>query len=47
MYFFDNNFSKSIVNILKELNVEAQHLSEQMEPSTPDEVWIPQIAANG
>lgn len=45
MYFFDNNFSRQIVNILKELGVEACHLTDSMEPSTPDEVWIPSVAS--
>ncbi len=47
MYFFDNNFSRQIVNILKELGVEACHLTEHMEASTPDELWIPLVADNG
>jgi len=47
VYFFDNNFSRQIVNILKELGVEACHLTESMEASTPDEVWIPRVASAG
>jgi hypothetical protein len=47
VYFFDNNFSRQIVNILKELGVEACHLTESMEASTPDEVWIPRVASEG
>jgi len=47
VYFFDNNFSRQIVNILKELGVSASHLTEHMEASTPDEIWIPKAASEG
>ena len=47
MYFFDNNFSRLIVNILKELGVDASHLTEHMAASTPDEEWMPKVAAEG
>lgn len=47
MYFFDNNFSKQIVNILKELGVDACHLTDHMDASTPDEIWMPIAAAKG
>jgi predicted nuclease of predicted toxin-antitoxin system len=47
VYFFDNNFSRQIVNILKELGVDACHLTEHMAASTPDEEWMPKVAAEG
>ncbi|HLI48469.1 MAG TPA: DUF5615 family PIN-like protein [Chthonomonas sp.] len=40
MYFFDNPISPRLVNILRELDVEAQHLTERFSPSERDITWI-------
>ncbi len=44
-YFFDNNFAPALVNILRELEVDAIHLRELFPPNTPDEQWLPAVGA--
>ena len=40
-FFFDNNISQRLVNILKELDVDAIHLKEIFPENTGDSEWIP------
>ena len=46
-YFFDNNLSIKIVQILKILDVDAIHLTEQYAPGTLDMEWIPGVGKKG
>lgn len=40
-YFFDNNISPSLVNILCELGVDAIHLKQVFPEDTDDLDWLP------
>jgi len=46
-FFFDNCVPIGLVHILRILGVSAVHLSERMDPTTADDTWIPQVAAEG
>ncbi len=46
-YFFDNNISPSLVNILRELEVDAVHLKERFPAETADVDWIPHVGREG
>jgi len=39
-YFFDNNLSPKIAKILDIMDVDAIHLRDRFDPSTPDEEWL-------
>ena len=45
--FFDNNFSKKIVETLKNAGHDATHSQEHFPPRTPDTTWIPDIGKRG
>jgi predicted nuclease of predicted toxin-antitoxin system len=40
-YFFDNNISPRLVNILRELGVDALHLKQVFPEGTDDVDWLP------
>ncbi len=46
-FFFDNNISPRLVNILKQLSVDAIHLKEIFPADTEDTDWIPRAGAEG
>ena len=46
-YFFDNNISPHLVNILRELDVDAVHLKQVFKEDTEDVDWIPQAGQEG
>jgi hypothetical protein len=46
-YFFDNNISFKLVNILKALDVDAIHLTNRFPPDTPDVGWLPEAGKAG
>ena len=42
-FFFDNNFSKKIVESLKANGEDVTHLQDEFPQNTPDTVWLPEI----
>jgi len=46
-YFFDNNISPRLVNILRELDVDALHLKQVFPENTDDVDWIPRAGQEG
>ena len=46
-FFFDNNHSPEIVEILRKAEVDARHLRELFHRGTDDTEWLPKIAEWG
>lgn len=46
-FFFDNDLSYRLAQGLHAFGEDVRHLREEFPPSTPDEVWIPQIGQRG
>jgi len=46
-FFFDNTFPPQLVEIMKQLKVDACHLQDEFPADTPDVQWIPRVGENG
>ena len=46
-FFFDNNFSRKIVESLKANGADVVHLQDEFPPNTLDTIWIPEIGRRG